>query len=391
MKMQPIITVSQVSKRYPVVRIRQKLNVANIIQALRPSKQFWALHDISFEQYAGEIVGIIGANGAGKSTLLQIISRVTKPTTGFSQTTGRVATLLQATVGFHNDLSGRENVFLVGALIGKKTRDLQKRFDDIVSFADVAENIDWPVKRYSSGMRLRLGLAVALFSQPDILIVDEALTVGDSKFRMQVRNHILQLKKDGCSMLLVSHESTLIQALCDRVLWLEKGYLKRDGAVQQILSEYLNQSLNLLLPNTWQSAVVAESHTAFASWLGWCYQQISEQIVIWLDLEIYDDSPRVFCELIFSTTFGIRQAVCRAEIPQTIRLYQKVRLEFALTARLLAGFYSIDLRLYTDKQLQNELRNAFTFEVKPPTYPDENGSTLNTVVELPALMRYQPL
>ncbi|HUN21891.1 MAG TPA: ATP-binding cassette domain-containing protein [Anaerolineales bacterium] len=389
--MQPIITVSQVSKCYPIIRIREKISLSSIIHALRPPKQFWALQNISFRQYPGEVVGLIGANGAGKSTLLQIISRVTKPTSGYTQTTGRTAALLQAAVGFHNDLSGRENVFLAGALIGENRREMEKRFDDIVSFANLAEYIDWPVKRYSSGMRLRLGLAVALLSRPEILIVDEALTVGDHKFRVQVRNQILQLKKDGCSMLLVSHESALVQALCNRVLWLEKGYLKKDGLPQRVLSEYLSQSLNLLPPDTWQSATASESRTVFADWLGWRYEPGAKQTTIWLDIEVYNYSLAIVCELVINTTLGNPLAICRAEIPQKLAQHGKMRLKFELNTRLLAGFYMIDFRLYDNQQLQNEIKNAFTFEVPSPTTPTELNNSLGAVVELPAQISYHLL
>src|SRR5271154_6509750 len=184
---------------------------------------FWALRDASFEIHEGEVVGVIGRNGAGKSTLLKLLARVTKPTRGFADIHGRIGSLLEVGTGFHQELTGRENVFLSGAILGMKKTEIQNKFDEIVTFAEVEKFIDTPVKHYSSGMYLRLAFAVAAHLDPEILLVDEVLAVGDAAFRRKCLGKMGEVAKGGRTVLFVSHNMSAIQALCNSAVLLHAG------------------------------------------------------------------------------------------------------------------------------------------------------------------------
>lgn len=203
-----------------------------------PDRWIDAVADLTFEINAGEAVGLIGRNGAGKSTLLKLLSRVTRPTSGHADIYGRVGALLEVGTGFHPELTGRENTFLSGAILGMSRRDIGARFDDIVSFAEIASFIDMPVKHYSSGMFARLGFAVAAFLRPDILIVDEILAVGDLGFQGKCLAHMRQLSRDGTTVLFVSHNLLAMADFCSRSMVLAEGQLIFDGATSDAISEY---------------------------------------------------------------------------------------------------------------------------------------------------------
>lgn len=202
--------------------------------------EFWALKDVSFEIKRGEVVGIIGRNGAGKSTLLKILSRITEPTSGIAQVYGRVGSLLEVGTGFHPELTGRENVYLNGAILGMKRREIDRQFDEIVDFAEVAKFIDTPVKHYSSGMYVRLAFAVAAHLEPEILIVDEVLAVGDAAFQRKCLGKMDDVASEGKSVLLVSHSMAVVQKLCDRAIVLSNGTVESTGRVDEAISSYLN-------------------------------------------------------------------------------------------------------------------------------------------------------
>ena len=204
------------------------------------SEVFWALKDVWFEVTQGEVVGIIGRNGAGKSTLLKILSRITEPTTGRVRIRGRVASLLEVGTGFHPELTGRENVFLNGAILGMTREEIKRKFDEIVAFAEVEKFLDTPVKRYSSGMYVRLAFAVAAHLEPEILIVDEVLAVGDAQFQKKCLGKMGEVSKDGRTVLFVSHNMGAISALCSRVVWLELGGVAASGDVRQVVGTYLS-------------------------------------------------------------------------------------------------------------------------------------------------------
>jgi lipopolysaccharide transport system ATP-binding protein len=209
-------------------------------EAYRPKEtsRIWALEDVSFEIAGGEAVGIIGANGAGKSTLLKILSRIVEPTRGEARIRGRVGSLLEVGTGFHSELTGRENVFLNGAILGMKKTEIAQKFDDIVDFADVAKFIDTPVKRYSSGMFVRLAFAVASQLEPEILIVDEVLSVGDAAFQKRCLGKMGDVASEGRTVIFVSHSMAAVSALCSRVLLLDTGRLVADGPVAEVTHLY---------------------------------------------------------------------------------------------------------------------------------------------------------
>ncbi len=204
---------------------------------------FWALKDVSFEIKEGEVVGIIGQNGAGKSTLLKVLSQIVVPTYGQAQIYGRVGSLLEVGTGFHPELTGRENIFLNGAIIGMKKEEIRRQFDAIVEFAEVEKFLDVPVKRYSSGMYVRLAFAVAAHLQPEIMFVDEVLAVGDAAFQKKCLGKMGDVAKGGRTVLFVSHNMTAVNSLCDRVLWLDRGTIVEDGPTTPIVTRYMEKSL----------------------------------------------------------------------------------------------------------------------------------------------------
>jgi lipopolysaccharide transport system ATP-binding protein len=203
---------------------------------------FWALKDVSFAIQPGEIIGVIGQNGAGKSTLLKILSHITEPTGGKAILRGRVASLLEVGTGFHPDLTGRDNVFLNGAILGMKHAEITRKFDEIVAFAEVEDFIDTPVKRYSSGMHLRLAFAVAAHLEPEILLVDEVLAVGDSAFQKKCLGKMGDVAKQGRTVLVVSHNMASVLSLCSRAILLRWGTLAKSGPTKEIVHEYLESS-----------------------------------------------------------------------------------------------------------------------------------------------------
>lgn len=201
----------------------------------------WALKDVSFEVKQGEVVGIIGRNGAGKSTLLKILSRVTEPTEGYAEIHGRIGSLLEVGTGFHPELTGRENVYLNGAILGMKKTEIKRKFDEIVAFAEVEKFIDTPVKRYSSGMYLRLAFAVAAHLDPEILLVDEVLAVGDSAFQKKCLGKMGEVAKAGRTVLLVSHNMAAIQSLCTEALLIDQGFIGARGEAITVVEDYLKK------------------------------------------------------------------------------------------------------------------------------------------------------
>ncbi len=242
----PAIRATQLSKCYhlyaqPIDRLKQ---------FLRPAKgpyfrEFWALQDVSFEIMPGEVLGIVGRNGAGKSTLLQLLCGTLTPTSGHVEIQGRVAALLELGSGFNPEFSGRENVFMNAAILGLSQDEIADRFDDIVAFSGIGDFIDQPVKTYSSGMFVRLAFSVAINTDPDILVIDEALSVGDSIFARKSFERIMALKEAGKTILFCSHAVYQIEALCNKALWIEKGQLQILGSPDQVIVQY-NEFLNAI-------------------------------------------------------------------------------------------------------------------------------------------------
>ncbi|MCC9608445.1 polysaccharide ABC transporter ATP-binding protein [Blastopirellula sp. JC732] len=252
------IRVENIGKRYrrgsaaPYQRFSEMLQrvPAAVLDAARGAFQaksqtddqseFWALKDVSFDVKEGEVLGVIGRNGAGKSTLLKILSRITEPTTGRFGVRGRLASLLEVGTGFHPELTGRENIYLSGAILGMSRAEIKRRFDEIVAFAEIDEALDTPVKRYSSGMYVRLGFAIAAHLQPEILIVDEVLAVGDAAFQKKCLGKMGEVANSGRTVLFVSHNMTAVERLCTSAVYLEHGEIHSAGDVADVLKRYLN-------------------------------------------------------------------------------------------------------------------------------------------------------
>ncbi|HEX8649819.1 MAG TPA: ABC transporter ATP-binding protein [Pyrinomonadaceae bacterium] len=256
--MRPIIKVENLSKRYRI-GARQAAAYSTVREALagavkaplnrlrrsnghKAQETKWALRDVGFEVAPGEVIGIIGRNGAGKSTLLKILSRITEPTTGRVELYGRVGSLLEVGTGFHPELTGRENVYLNGSIIGMSRREIERKFDEIVAFAEVEQYIDTPVKRYSSGMQVRLAFAVAAHLEPEILVVDEVLAVGDAAFQRKCLGKMGDVAKQGRTVLFVSHDLAAVRQLCERVMLLAGGQLVMNGEPAHVIDTYIAES-----------------------------------------------------------------------------------------------------------------------------------------------------
>ncbi len=207
-------------------------------------EEFWAVRDVSFEVRPGEALGILGPNGAGKSTILKLLTRILVPTRGHCSITGRAGALIEVAAGFHPDLTGRENVFLQGAILGMKRREIKSRFDEIVSFAEIESFIDTPVKRYSNGMNARLGFAIAAHISPDVLVIDEVLSVGDLRFQEKAFDRIQEMCSSGIPVVLVSHQLERIASLCTHALLLERGRVAKRGTPTECIEAYLESSRN---------------------------------------------------------------------------------------------------------------------------------------------------
>ncbi len=251
--MRSIIKVENLSKRYrlgrrssvnPTLREAFKDTIKSLGRYSRRDKDrsertLWALKDVSFEIAPGEVVGIIGRNGAGKSTLLKILSRITRPTTGSVDLYGRVGSLLEVGTGFHPDLTGRENVYLNGALIGMRRAEIARKFDEIVAFSEVEPFLDTAVKHYSTGMYLRLAFAVAVHLEPEILVVDEVLAVGDAAFQKKCLSKMREISGQGRTLLFVSHNTDAVRQLCERVFFISSGELREESA-EAAIGKYLS-------------------------------------------------------------------------------------------------------------------------------------------------------
>jgi len=268
-----VLSVENVSKQYRLGKIgtgslRQDLNYWWKHSVLKQKDPFyytdeddrflWALKDVSFQLPMGEALGIIGSNGSGKSTLLKIISRITSPTRGYVRGKGTISSILEIGTGFHQELSGRENIFMSGYALGMSKEEIKKKFDEIVAFSGIEKFIDTPVKRYSSGMYVRLAFAVAAHLEPDILIVDEVLAVGDVEFQKKCLGKMQDVSNQkGRTILFVSHNMTAITNLCTKAIWLDKGEIKQTGLPKDVVKSYLEKFAQPTPPKEWEDAALA--------------------------------------------------------------------------------------------------------------------------------------
>lgn len=268
--MPPIITVENVGKRYRLGRFRAPYSTLRetLARAVRsplerfrrdndPASFVWAVEDVSFTVNPGEIVGIIGRNGSGKSTLLKMLSRITEPTRGRIELYGRVGSLLEVGTGFHPELTGRENIYLNGAVLGMSAEEIGRKFDEIVVFAEIEKFMDTPVKHYSSGMYLRLAFAVAAHLEPEILLVDEVLAVGDARFQRKCLDKMQDVAQHGRTVLFVTHNMPAITRLCPRAILLDNGLVLRDGPSHEVVSAYLKSDLGTTAAREWMNISAA--------------------------------------------------------------------------------------------------------------------------------------
>lgn len=269
--MKPIIKVEELSKSYQlgartaqygtlreslIEKLRAPINVMRR-KGRAKGDMIWALKNVSFDVAPGEVVGIIGRNGAGKSTLLKVLSRITDPTSGGVDLYGRVGSLLEVGTGFHPELTGRENIYLNSAILGMKRAEIENKFDEIVAFSELGQFLDTPVKRYSSGMYMRLAFAVASHLEPEILVVDEVLAVGDAQFQKKCLGKMGEVAEAGRTVLFVSHNMAAVQSLCQRAIWLDGGQVLQDGPAGQVVSNYLKRSLSTMAERTWDDMETA--------------------------------------------------------------------------------------------------------------------------------------
>lgn len=236
---EPVIRVRGLGKRYDIYSKPHHRLLRDLMPGRKVHREFWALHDVDLQVYPGETVGVIGRNGAGKSTLLQLICGIIQPTTGEVRVDGRIAALLELGAGFNPEFTGRDNVYLKGSLLGMSRAQIDERFDEILAFSEIGDYIEQPVKTYSSGMFVRLAFAVSVCAEPDILIVDEALAVGDMYFQRKCHQRIRELQENGCTLLLVTHSADAMARLCKRGMVLDHGGKVFDGPVREAVSEYM--------------------------------------------------------------------------------------------------------------------------------------------------------
>jgi lipopolysaccharide transport system ATP-binding protein len=392
--MKPAISVAGLGKRYHLVHQNKQTyrtlrdDLSGLARRLfrgqwkqETGEDFWALRNINFEIAPGEIVGVIGRNGAGKSTLLKVLSRITPPTTGDAYMQGRIGSLLEVGTGFHPELTGRENIFLSGAILGMKRREVAAKFDEIVAFAEVERFLDTPVKRFSSGMYVRLAFAVAAHLETEILLVDEVLAVGDAKFQEKCLNLMSNLSQTGRSIFFVSHNLTAVAQLCQRGLVLQAGELIADAKIDEALAVYKDRPLN------------PSSSTATAS------QSIRQVEVVKIE-ETTQPSPGFLITLRFGLSLrekglGLDLSIRQANHPVLFlssAYYSDVSLGPETTSvvctlgpvNLAAGIYSVDVKLCRPMQTWLEhLDHACEFEIER-----QLGTTLHLTLDAQRMLGF---
>jgi lipopolysaccharide transport system ATP-binding protein len=337
----------------------------------------WALRDVSLTIRQGEAVGLIGHNGAGKSTLLKILSRITEPSEGYADITGRVGSLLEVGTGFHPELTGRENVFLYGSILGMGRPEIRRRFDEIAAFAELERFLDTPVKRYSSGMAVRLAFAVAAHLEPDILLVDEVLAVGDASFQRKSLAKMAEVAREGRTVVFVSHNLAIIQALCRRAVLLQRGQVVADGTVGDAIDRYLRTLENAasanLLERTdrdsrgWDEVLVSALEIRDES--GTHPDVVVGGRPATITVHVTEVLPDLQCRLTIVNSLGQPIATLDTELSSPAdRLEPGLgpRIECELAALpLLPGRYRIDVLLKARNQIQDGLVAAGFFDVEP--------------------------
>ncbi len=338
----------------------------------------WALKDVSFEIEQGEAIGLIGHNGAGKSTMLKLLSRIAEPSTGYAEVTGRVGSLLEVGTGFHPELTGRENVFLNGAILGMRRAEIRKRFDEIVEFANMERFLDTPVKRYSSGMQVRLAFAVAAHLEPEILLVDEVLAVGDAAFQRKSLTKMAEVARAGSTVIFVSHNLATIQALCQRAILLERGTVVTDAPVEEAVTGYLRAleraaSDDLLTRTDRDGRAWEESKVSRLA----VYDGDSGEADVVVGgrgarfvVEVTEVLPMMECSLTILNSLGHPLTTLDSELssPADSRDSSGPRIECRVDSLpLIPGRYRVDVLLRGRQEIQDGLQAAAYFDVEPGT------------------------
>lgn len=384
--MRPTLQVDGLSKRYQIgareagyTTLRESL--MRTVKFRRGPKespeQIWALCDVSFEASPGDVIGVIGRNGAGKSTLLKILSRITEPTAGRVDLYGRVGSLLEVGTGFHPELSGRENIILNGAILGMRRAEILRKFDDIVAFAEVEKFIDTPVKRYSSGMYLRLAFAVAAFLESEILLVDEVLAVGDASFQKKCLGKMQDISASGRTVLFVSHNMASVEALCNRCLFIADGELVADGTPHELIARYL--SAEATPEHAWRDLrehpgrrggmqplmtdVSLGDHDGIAA----SVIRMGESISVRVDFESPHQAIRPSISVRIKNNYGVPIVTASTRVQNQYGFAEGVTSGSIVChlreLPLLQGTYSIDLFFGSDYQNTDVVYDAISFEV----------------------------
>jgi lipopolysaccharide transport system ATP-binding protein len=381
-----VLSVENVSKQYRLGKIgtgslRQDLNYwwkRSILKQKDPfyysdedDRFLWALKDVSFDLPMGEALGIIGSNGSGKSTLLKIISRITSPTRGYVRGKGSISSILEIGTGFHQELSGRENIFMSGYALGMNKDEIKKKFDEIVAFSGIEKFIDTPVKRYSSGMYVRLAFAVAAHLEPDILIVDEVLAVGDVEFQKKCLGKMQDVSNQkGRTILFVSHNMTAITNLCTTAIWLDKGVIRQTGKPKDVVKGYLEKFAQPTPPNEWEESAAAPGNDIVrlrrtrVEAIGESFVNVSTPIRISCEFWCFTEGFNVNVNV----QLNAEQGECVFNLgSSSVRAQQSVmQLEVVIPARLLNNqAYSVSLTVVKNhSEPIFEFSNCLTFEVQ---------------------------
>jgi lipopolysaccharide transport system ATP-binding protein len=332
---------------------------------------FWALKDIEFDIQKGDVVGIIGRNGAGKSTLLKVLSQITEPTQGEINLYGRVGSLLEVGTGFHPELTGRENIFLNGAILGMRKSEIQRQFDAIVDFAEVEKFLDTPVKRYSSGMYVRLAFAVAAHLNPEILIIDEVLAVGDANFQKKCLGKMQDVAQSGRTVLFVSHNMAAIRELCNAALLMERGQIRFHGSLEAVVAEYLSAGLNLNIreiKGKYDSRLVEVSLEDGRTGEKRSVLDFSEDYMLRLVIEVPETAPEFAIFIRVYDDLGTHvSSICSME--EGMPMFKgngAMRISFSLPQlQLMPGKYRLSVAICNTSEDYLRAEDALHFEVQP--------------------------
>ncbi|MEO6904405.1 MAG: polysaccharide ABC transporter ATP-binding protein [Bacteroidia bacterium] len=361
---------SYISFRDVLSNTAKNLLTKKIAATTSSLETFWALKDVSFEINQGDRVGIVGRNGAGKSTLLKILSRIVTPTKGRITIEGRVASLLEVGTGFHAELTGRENIFLNGSILGMSKSEIQKKFDEIVAFSEVEKFLDTPVKRYSSGMYVRLAFSVAAHLEPEILIVDEVLAVGDSVFQKKCIDKMMNVAKDGRTILFVSHNISAVEALCNKGILINHGMVQKQGSVKEIIDAYIDKS-NLLSEQIDLTKITRSryEHALIFKQITFTNMPLKFGEKIKIALQLQSNVKRTFNDVDFGLNIIDSHQKC---IIHCSNRFLNINFQhhsdvdtytFEIENNLKPGVYSLVLFLRTEDVIQDVLSNEVSFEI----------------------------